>query len=534
MSLHSLSVSPVTSLASLGSSVRGDNPKHDSNSLPMESDAKMKNTVIQDTNSGNVSLLNIRGSSVGASVDHVEGMEVESSGSSTPPSLPPSPPPSPPPTLPPDSSPMLTVKHTLNNTSASKEDVAEPHFSSESLSSPELPALPPPPIPASFDEENKGVLLPSLPTTTADVSSPFFDTPLLLPDIAEINSTTTYTESSTPSISSGTSTPRKSDRVQLRRPYYTGQYRPERRSAFESMLISESSVNKEGKKRLSVAERRALTLKASRRPDGDSNPVMKRWSNTENLVSASSHEDDRAKSALAMFGSVEYTHQSLQGDRFKHNSESGKRDAQNRSSMPVGTEVHQHGAVPESGQAMQSLDIRMTKVIRKRWLKQANVSDDSSGESGSNLPLASQSRRSQDSLDTMSCTSSQDTEKTQEKEQYAKDKSRESVVSPVLGASLLAINGGTLSRLERYEEHKQAQEEKKSSILGAVLSSMDNNLTQESEADEEKVANGGLRENASSKETVDESLPQGVGPHGYKRKGLRSVDSLISVSLAHL
>ena len=76
--------------------------------------------------------------------------------------------------------------------------------------------------------------------------------------------------------------------------------RPERRSAFEAMLISESSG---GTKRLSVTERRALTLQASRRPDAASQPVMKRWSDTSDILSSlSPEESDRAKSALAMLG----------------------------------------------------------------------------------------------------------------------------------------------------------------------------------------------------------------------------------------
>ena len=78
-------------------------------------------------------------------------------------------------------------------------------------------------------------------------------------------------------------------------------YRPERRSAFEAMLISESSS--EGQKRLSVAERRVLTLQASRRSDAASQPVMKRWSDTSNIFSSLSPvENDRSKSALATLG----------------------------------------------------------------------------------------------------------------------------------------------------------------------------------------------------------------------------------------
>ena len=67
------------------------------------------------------------------------------------------------------------------------------------------------------------------------------------------------------------------------------------------MLISESS---EGQERLSVTERRALTLQASRRPDAASQPPMKRWSDTNDLLSSLSPgvEDNRAKSAMAMFG----------------------------------------------------------------------------------------------------------------------------------------------------------------------------------------------------------------------------------------
>ena len=89
--------------------------------------------------------------------------------------------------------------------------------------------------------------------------------------------------------------------VRLRRPQKPVGYRPERRSAFVAMLISESSS--EGKKRLSVAEMRALTLQASRRPDAASEPVMKRWSDTINIFSSLSPvENDRSKSALATLG----------------------------------------------------------------------------------------------------------------------------------------------------------------------------------------------------------------------------------------
>ena len=67
------------------------------------------------------------------------------------------------------------------------------------------------------------------------------------------------------------------------------------------MLVSEGSAQKDGQQQLSVADRRAATLQAARRPGGNYNPVKKRWSDTDDLVSMGSHkeEEERSKSALA-------------------------------------------------------------------------------------------------------------------------------------------------------------------------------------------------------------------------------------------
>ena len=89
----------------------------------------------------------------------------------------------------------------------------------------------------------------------------------------------------------------------MRRPHNPRATVPERRSAFDAMLVSESGGVKEGE-RLSVTERRAMTLQASRTPNADSQTVMKRWSDTDNLFATAStgEEEKRAKSALAMLG----------------------------------------------------------------------------------------------------------------------------------------------------------------------------------------------------------------------------------------
>ena len=240
-----------------------------------------------------------------------------------------------------------------------REQASSTSLSSSSDCPPDLPAMPPPPIPDSPQNEDPHLLPLSTPATTA----PYFESPPLLPDIAESNSIVSGTESSTaPSVgSSGISTPKKSIRSRY---HHSSPYRPERRSAFEAMLISESSVAREREKRLSVTDRRSLTLQASRRPDANhasSNPTMKRWSD---LDSTDLHEDDsRPKSALTLTTSA----------------------------------------------AVSANDTTLLNLARKRRRKQEDVANDSLDESGSNLPMSSRSRDS-------SFPSSLDTENTREKE----------------------------------------------------------------------------------------------------------------------
>ena len=508
---HVLSVSPATSLAISDPSVSVDHPEH--NTLPMQSSVEVK-TMASNMDSSSICMQKGHISADNAS-DSVHDTVMESSGSSTPPSPPslPSIPP-PPPTLLPEISSTLAVKHPFHDTSTSLDHSTHPpyymreeeksasipsvsvnevrvessmlhqktpeieevadsvesrpldfHRSSESLSNssgtpPDIPELPPPTIPT---DDIDGPLLPQVSVTT---TSPFFDSPPVLPDIMETNS---VTESSTPSISSGTSTPKRSGAFQLHSPnrHQVGQYRPERRSAFDAMLISETSAEKDGKRRLSVAERRALTLHASRRPDGDSNPVMKRWSHAENLVSAVSQDEDRSKSALSMF---ETTLRSLK-------TEGSQSNGQNRRSMPVGMEVYQHNAVDRPEHVTtHSSNTNIPRFTRRRWRKQPRVSDDSPDDSGSNIPLTTQSSRSQESLDAVSCTSSHTTEMTEE-EQHG-SKSRESVVSPLLAASHSAneiVSRPSASQLEAYKMN----EGKESNVLSTI--GADDRGTQEDE-----------------------------------------------------
>ena len=136
---------------------------------------------------------------------------------------------------------------------------------------------------------------------------------------------------------------------------------PERRSAFDPMLISESGGVKEGE-RLSVTERRAMTLQASRTPNADSQTVMKRWSNTDNLFATAStgEEKERAKSALAMLGKETNTTSTT---AVRSGTTEGKR-------------------------------------VRRRWRKQENVPTNTPGES-----------RPVSSLSQGSCNSNLDTER---------------------------------------------------------------------------------------------------------------------------
>lgn len=363
--LSSLSVSPVTSQASMDSST------HESN------------TETHGNNNGGLQA---------ESIGRVKGIKLENIDSGTPfsipssliPSLPPIPSATLPPSLPHSLPPALTEDKNFTNNqfssfteeSAKKESKSETRekfnpsseanikvgqdkncnslssLSSSSDCPPELPSVPPPPIPDSIEDEDPHLLFQASSATSAQL---YFDSPPLLPDIAETTSILSGTESSTaPSISSGTSTPRKG----IRQQHHTLQNRPERRSAFEAMLISESSAVRVGEKRLSLNERRALTLQASRRPDANSNSVIKRWSDIDNLVSTDLHHDDRrAKSAC------------------------------DRLSVPS---------------VSTSSDTGLAKVGRKRWRKQDNVANVSLDESGSNIPLSSKSRESSypSSLDT--------------------------------------------------------------------------------------------------------------------------------------
>ena len=546
VSQHVLGVSPVTSQVSLDSSVREDLPTQDTHDgLPMPSQLKNGLTYFQDATAGYTSSSRRNESS---GFEHQQEADTDGSDSSAPPSPPPSPPPAPLSLLP-DSSPMLTTKHTLTTPVQNegpdsvmqdwKDEKTHPgnvptdlHRSSESLSSlsetppPELPTSPPPPIPAPYTVEHDGALHKS-PPTTLDAILPLADSLQLQLHPVEANSTTTEAESSTPNYSSATSTPSHSREVRLRPPKQqkAAQYQPERRSALEAMLISEPDIDERGKKRLSVAERRALTLQASRRPDGDSDPVLKRWSDASNLVpTGGGHGEDRPKSAQAMLRTSRNVHRSLKEDDLQPNGEN-----RNRYSMPLRPELHQLDA-HDINPVEHSPDSKVGRVAHKSWMKQRNVSEDSPVLSGSDLPSATQSR-SQDSLNSMSYTSSQDIENSEEGEgEVRKGFSGSVVVSPLLAVSHSA-DDSTARRSEGQEEDKETESEKRSSFPYAALSSIHDNQTKAITTDEEEEKEGEERECTGSKDTSDVlPPPKADNAIGRKRKGLRSVGSLITVS----
>ena len=291
------------------------------------------------------------------------------------------------------------------------------------------------------------------------------------------------------------------------------------------MLISEPDIDERGKKRLSIAERRALTLQASRRPDGDSDPVLKRWSDASNLVpTGGGHGEDRPKSAQAMLRTSRNVHRSLKEDDVQPNGEN-----RNRYSMPLRPELHQLDA-HDIHPVEHSPDSKVGRVAHKSWMKQRNVSEDSPVLSGSDLPSATQSR-SQDSLNSMSYTSSQDIENSEEGEgEVRKGFSGSVVVSPLLAVSHSA-DDSTARRSEGQEEDKETESEKRSSFPYAALSSIHDNQTKAITTDEEEEKEGEERECTGSKDTSDVlPPPKADNAIGRKRKGLRSVGSLITVS----
>ena len=204
----------------------------------------------------------------------------------------------------------------------SEVEYDEKNSLSESLPSlpetppPELPTSPPPLIPILLPGEEASLpvslLPPSSPSTLSHCPHPDLSTFLppsfrlsnqrySLPsstykshslDTSEVNQgaaavlSSSEAESSTPDPTSGRSSPQSPQRVQLRHPKSQGpsRYRPERRSAFDVMLVSQPSAEDKAEKRLSVAERWTLALQAARRPDANTPPVPQQWKHTSFLT----------------------------------------------------------------------------------------------------------------------------------------------------------------------------------------------------------------------------------------------------------
>ena len=195
-------------------------------------------------------------------------------------------------------------------------------------------------------------------------------------------------------------------------------------------------------------------------------------------------------------------------------------------SMPAGPDIYPVG-VREGEAAVHSPETKITRVARMRWGKQEYVSDDSPSVSTSDLPSTSQNR-SQDSLDTMSYSSSQDAEEAGE--------ARRATVMPLLSATHSAGHtdqgqeGVEVDEWDRAAVRDQAGQdvggvgESTLSFRNAVLSGVN---VSRSLGEEELDGGSTGKERGSSKDMVQET-PLPVS--GNRKPGLRSVNSLIAVS----
>ena len=324
---------------------------------------------------------------------------------------------------------ISTIFESPDSLDAPKDDSS---FKSSSASLPSLPDCPPPELPTSPPPDLMDIAAEDGEVVvTRDLSS----SPMDSEDAEKVRR---QDDTSPPASSSGSlhqiaSHTEATSKLHRFQPNYNEQ----RISAFDALVATEPDAEGKREPKLSVSDRRSLALKAARRPDADTQPVLKRWSvhmnestdtklpsDSKTALPTKSHgknelELETADVMLASppsnSASPPYSDPSLQSldsevpkkpsprkygtstspIRDRSSSEAGdmhqtkKHSAAFRQSLPPSSDVLQKVKVISEGAVMHSPDIKYTRVAKKRWRKQQRDLDDLSGSASTGDVISS-------------------------------------------------------------------------------------------------------------------------------------------------
>ena len=326
-----------------------------------------------------------------------------------------------------------TIFESPDKLEAPKDDSS---FKSSSASLPSLPDCPPPELPTSpppdlmdiAAEAEDGELL-----ITRDLSS----SPMDSEDAEKVR----RQDQTSPSASSSGPLHQAASHTEAASKLHSFQsnYNKQRISAFDALVATEPDAEERKEPKLSVLDRRSLTLKAARRPDADTQPVLKRWSvqmneytdtklpsdlktalptkpdshdkdeETADVIpasapsnSASPPSSDPSSEVLQSLGSEapQKTSPRKYGKstspiRDRSSSETRdthqtkKHSAAFRQSLPPSSDILQKVKVISEGAVMHSPDIKYTRVAKKRWRKQQLDLDGLSGSASTGDVISS-------------------------------------------------------------------------------------------------------------------------------------------------
>ena len=326
-----------------------------------------------------------------------------------------------------------TIFESPDNLEAPKDDSS---FKSSSASLPSLPDCPPPELPTSpppdlmdiAAEAEDGELL-----ITRDLSS----SPMDSEDAEKVR----RQDQTSPSASSSGPLHQAASHAEAASKLHSFQsnYNKQRISAFDALVATEPDAEERKEPKLSVLDRRSLTLKAARRPDADTQPVLKRWSvqmneytdtklpsdlktalptkpdshdkdeETADVIpasapsnSASPPSSDPSSEVLQSLGSEapQKTSPRKYGKstspiRDRSSSETRdthqtkKHSAAFQQSLPPSSDILQKVKVISEGAVMHSPDIKYTRVAKKRWRKQQLDLDGLSGSASTGDVISS-------------------------------------------------------------------------------------------------------------------------------------------------
>ena len=326
-----------------------------------------------------------------------------------------------------------TIFESPDSLEAPKDDSS---FKSSSASLPSLPDCPPPELPTSpppdlmdiAAEAEDGELL-----ITRGLSS----SPMDSEDAEKVRrqDQTTSSASSSGPLHQAASHTEAASRLHSFQPNYNEQ----RISAFDALVATEPDAEERKEPKLSVSDRRSLTLKAARRPDADTQPVLKRWSvqmneytdtklpsdlktalptkpdshdkdeETADVIPASAPSNSASppssdpssevlqslaseapqKTSPRKYGKSTSPIRDRSSSETRDTHQTKKHSAAFRQSLPPSSDILQKVKVISEGAVMHSPDIKYTRVAKKRWRKQQLDLDGLSGSASTGDVISS-------------------------------------------------------------------------------------------------------------------------------------------------